>query len=469
MNFELACNWDPALVAGLEGHPPVELFGGMPGSVIAGGRASFVAPPATEDEVVEYIKKAHEGGHRFNLLLNASCLDNREYQRDGYGEITAHIDWVARSGADSVTVTIPYLLQIIKRRHPALTVYISSWARVESVRRAQYFRDMGADGIVLSEEINRDFKTLEAIRKAVDCRLILIANPGCLYGCPRSYYHANVMTHGSQGGHPSEGFLVDQCYFSCTMEKMRSPVELVKIRWIRPEDVEDYEMAGIDALKIIDRYKTTGTLLGYLDAYRARRFEGNIVELLNLPRKKAFLPANIKYIMRDEYINTTKLSEFSDITDYPVSECLKLDNTKIPANFLSFFKTKECRSSDCNECGFCGLVAGRAVTVDEGPLAGLSGRYEALLDSLVSGEIYAEDDAPAGLKWDAEAESVHRELLGAVPAVFRAAADRKVMAELSMSGAGGVRAKDVFDAWLRATPEPFKDSIRERVRGLSKA
>jgi len=474
MKYELACNWDTALVNGLAGYEPVELFGGMPGSTIAGGRASFVAPEVSEANAAAYIKAAHSAGHTFNFILNASCLDNREYRADEYKKIIDHIGWVADAGADSVTVTIPYLLQLIKRHYPKLKVYVSSWARVENVRKAQSFRDMGADAIVLSEEINRDFKTIEAIRRLVDCRLILIANPGCLYGCPRSFYHANVMTHGSQGGHESEGFLVDQCYFSCTMEKMKDPVELVKIRWIRPEDVEDYEMAGVDALKIIDRYKTTETLLSYLRAYTDRKFDGNIVELLNLPRKKAFLPANIKYILRDEYINTAKLMEFADITDFPVSETLVLDNTRIPANFLSYFKTKDCATSDCGECGFCALIAKKALTVDEAPLKGQVEKYRRLLDSLVSGEIYMKDEVDTGgLSWDKDAEDAHKILVEHVPKIFRSTAEKAVMSAVSsaVQGAGGtrVRIQDVFTAWRAATPAPFRGNIEERIGELSRA
>ncbi|MHB8174616.1 MAG: U32 family peptidase, partial [Nitrospirota bacterium] len=280
MKFELACNWDPELLKGLKNFPKVELFGGIPGSLIAGGRASFVAPEVTEKDAEKYIASARTAGYSFNFLLNASCLDNREYRKDEFEKILRHVEWVQATSADWATVTIPYLFQIIKKHFPALNLAVSSWARVESVRKAQYWEDLGADAIVLSEEINRDFKTLEAIRKAVKCKLILIANPGCLYGCPRSFYHANVMTHGSQGGHSSEGFLVDHCYFSCTTEKVRHPEELIKIRWIRPEDIEDYEMAGIDCLKIIDRYKTTETLLSYLKSYSERRYDGNLVELL---------------------------------------------------------------------------------------------------------------------------------------------------------------------------------------------
>ncbi len=467
MRFELACNWDVNLLKGLENFPDVELFGGIPGSLIAGGRASFVAPEITEPDAGRYIESARAAGHSFNFLLNASCLDNREYRKDEFARIIRHIEWVKSTGADWVTVTIPYLLEIIKRHFPELKIAVSSWARVESVRKAQYWESLGADAIVLSEEINRDFKTLEAIRRAVKCKLILIANPGCLYGCPRSFYHANVMTHGSQGGHSSEGFLVDHCYFSCTDEKVRHPEELIKIRWIRPEDIEDYEMAGVDCLKIIDRYKTTETLLSYLKAYSGRRFEGNIVELLNLPRKKAFLPANIKYILRDEYINTAKLMEFADITDYPVTEGLVLDNSKIPSNFLSFFKTKDCRTSDCGECGYCGLIAKKALKVDEGMVEAAAERYEALLESLATGEIYLEDSTSSVDEWDAGAREAHNKLLGFVPAIFRQAAGKKVASEVRASGGGRVGVDDICAAWLRATPAPFRKLIEEKITELT--
>ena len=376
------------------------------------------------------------------------------------------------AGADSVTVTIPYLMQLIKRHNPRLKVNVSSWARVETVRKAQLFADMGVDSIVLSEEVNRDFKTIEAIRKAVNVPLVLIANPGCLYGCPRSFYHANVMTHGSQGDHESEGFLVDHCYFSCTLQKVKDPVEIVKIRWIRPEDVEDYEMAGVDSLKIIDRYKTTEALISYLKAYTDRSFEGNIIDLLNLPKKKAFLPANVKYILRDEYINTDKLMEFADITDFTVSERLVLDNTRIPSNFLSFFKTKDCASSDCADCGFCALIAKKALTVDAGPLDDQAKKYRNLLESLESGSIYEmpEETKGEGAVWEVEAEKAHSEILEFVPKVFRGTAKKKVegeIARMAASQGGRVAVGTVIEAWRSATPAPFRALVEDKIKGLS--
>jgi hypothetical protein len=206
-----------------------------------------------------------------------------------------------------------------------------------------------------------------------------------------------------------------------------------------------------------------------LDAYTKRRFDGNIVELLNLPRKKAFLPANIKYILRDEYVNVLKLMEFADITDYPVSERLTLDNTKIPANFLSFFKTKDCAVSDCDECGYCALIAKKALKVDGEPLSELISKYEALLGSLVSGEIYETGAEPPQKRvWGKEAEEVHGKLLESVPGMFRSAADRMVRAEFANRSGAVVDVQDVFEAWLKKTPAPFRKSIEDSIESLKR-
>jgi len=50
---------------------------------------------------------------------------------------------------------------------------------------------MGVEEIIIDEHINREFKTLEAIRKAVRCNLELIVNNICLWQCPYNYEHVN--------------------------------------------------------------------------------------------------------------------------------------------------------------------------------------------------------------------------------------------------------------------------------------
>ena len=92
-----------------------------------------------------------------------------------------HIEWVATTGADMVTVTLPIMLVWIKRHFPDFKVVVSSWARVANVKRAKYWEDLGADEIILAEYATRDFAALRSMRRALRCKLEVIANPSCLY------------------------------------------------------------------------------------------------------------------------------------------------------------------------------------------------------------------------------------------------------------------------------------------------
>jgi len=473
MKFEMACNWDPALLDGLAGSPADELFGGMPNSPIAGGRASFVAAEATPEFVQQYVAEARRRGLRFNFLLNATCLDNLEYQREGNRRIVEHIAWVESIGVDAVTVSIPFLLRIIKKQFPRLEVKISSHARVNNPRTAKFWEEWGADSIILKEDTARDFRMLEAIRKAFRGELILIANPGCLFDCHQALNHTNTMSHGSQAGHVSEGFIIDSCYFSCTRKKMADPRELIKIRWIRPEDVGHYEEVGIDRLKIIDRYKTTEMLLSYLKAYSERRYEGNLIDLLNLPRRGAFLPVNLKYLMREEFVNTDKLMDFADCCDMTVSELIQIDSRKIPADFLDFFKEMDCTHASCDECGYCDRIAEQAVRVRGEELKAQVAKYDAFLEDLVSGAVFAKEQEyreDQGLVWEGEARGLHQDLLEAVPALLKKIAQKKTSAGAEKSArerrSNRISKEDVLKGWLTETPSVFLPQVKERLREL---
>jgi len=101
-------------------------------------------------------------------------------------------------------------------------------------------------------------------------------------------HHRNMVSHGSQEGHPCGGFAPDYCKLACQRLKLFRPAELIKSRWIRPEDVSDYEVMGIDCLKIIERFRGTESLIKIVNAYEQKSFKGNLVELLSLPQQGAF-------------------------------------------------------------------------------------------------------------------------------------------------------------------------------------
>ncbi len=74
-------------------------------------------------------------------------------------------------GVESVTVSSPYLLRLVKVRFPSLKVRISVFGGVDRLRKAQMWEEMGADCIVLdSILVNREFATLSRIREVGEVR-----------------------------------------------------------------------------------------------------------------------------------------------------------------------------------------------------------------------------------------------------------------------------------------------------------
>lgn len=207
-------------------------------------------------------------------------------------------------GVDSVTISIPYLLELIKNRYPQLGIPVSTQAGVDSIERAKYWEDLGADEITLSfVDVNRDFHLLKEIRKNIRCRLKLIANLDCLYHCPFYKYHSVLNSHSSHSTHPTRGFMIDYCYLSCSYKRMKDSVESIRSGWIRPEDVHYYEDVGIDRLKIVNRTMITEAISLIVNAYAERRYNGNLLDLFSDPRKnimycKSNLFHKLRYFFR---------------------------------------------------------------------------------------------------------------------------------------------------------------------------
>src|SRR5512134_3668884 len=225
MRLSVATNFDPRLVDALKGYPVVELFGKLREDAVGGGRAPYQLAHVTRNRLAEHVRQARGAGIEFNYLLNASCLGNREITRAGRLEIEELVGWICDIGVASVTVAAPYLLKLIKTRTPRLKVRVSVFAGVDRVRKAQMWEELGADSIVLdSILVNREFRTLEAIRQRVQCDLELMANNNCLAGCALSSVHMNALSHSGQSWHENRGFFIDWCLLKCTEMKLRDPV-----------------------------------------------------------------------------------------------------------------------------------------------------------------------------------------------------------------------------------------------------
>ena len=386
MKLRVGANWDIAFLDAVQGTSVDALFGKLPFDIVGGARPGFVLPQVDRTVIEQYIEACHDRGLEFSYLLNAPCLGNLNYSKKGYGQLIELLEWIDQSGADAVTVGIPYLINLVRERFPRLKIKVSTTARVNTVRKALQYEDMGVEEIIIDEHINREFKTLEAIRKAVGCNLELILNNICLWQCPYNYEHVNHDGHSSREGEDDNCYLQYPGYL-CLYRKLTDPVELLKSPWIRPEDVSAYEDIGYDHFKITVRFKRTPLLLEHVRAYENRRYDGNVLDLFTLPRKGAFTPVHLEYFIKPEHVNIMKVSELGDVFDLEVPELIQIDNNKLNG-FLEHFKKKDCNQTSCAQCRYCDRVFDKAAKVNEQGVKKAAKKVKNFSDTLVSGEIF---------------------------------------------------------------------------------
>jgi collagenase-like PrtC family protease len=281
-----------------------------------------------------------------------------------------YLEGVVDLGVDAVTISNTNLIGIVKKNFPKLKINLSTYQKVTEVAQARRYEDMGVDLIMLSEHVNRDFKALRAIRKAVKCQLALIANVGCVYDCPNALTHANSIAHSGAKGQNS--LFADAFMLFCFGKRMESPEELIKIRWIRPEDVAQYEDVGIDVLKILERSSTTEVLVERVKAYTQRSYDGNLLSLLgqmiDLKRSKGRTKQmQVKRLLTRPSLRGLRgmknARDFANLFGTPLYDMLSIDNKSLPADFLKSFEVRDCRASDCRTCGNCKAMAAKAVRV----------------------------------------------------------------------------------------------------------
>ncbi len=478
MKYSVACNWDPELLERLSRESCFvdTLFGQITDDPFGGGRGSFLAPKVLREQAREFIADARKRGFHFNYLFNGACQDNLEMTREGNRALFKHIEWVASTGADMVTVTLPILLVWIKRHFPNFKVVVSSWARVANVKRAKYWEDLGADEIILAESATRDFAALRSIRRALRCALEVIANPSCLYLCYLDTNHINMMSHSAQGGHISGGFVLDHCQVYCQRMKLGKPDELIKARWIRPEDVADYDDVGINSLKLLERFRNTESMMQVVRAYERRRFDGNLVELLTLPRQNAYNPPNLEYLIRPDLVNIDLMLQMADIFGYSFSDVMQIDNRSLDG-FAEHFKTHNCYHSSCDECGYCNRWAEKVVRIDKEKHQAILKKFDDFIEAIINRQTLTENILPdvSHICLSPEATSVLDSLMAFVPPPLADIARKKVIsgaAQIKTDGKrdpGGdarVDTQAIVLAFWMGTPEPSREPVRRALEQM---
>jgi len=405
LKLSVACNFDEALLAGLAPYPVYELYGKLTEDPFGGGRPSFYLPEVDRPRLERYVRLTHEHGIGFNYLLNSSAMDNIEYTRAGQRAMDELLDWVDGIGVDSITVANIFLLRLIKRRHPRIKVRVSSHRFTDNARKVRFWVEQGADCIVVSEvNIHREFKVLESLKQAAgDVDLSLIVNNWCRQDCAIAGNHAVTLSAGSRTG--SKGFPLDYCSLRCNSIRLDDPVNFIRANWIRPEDVPRYEALGFHNFKIVERSTPTSVLLTRVKAYAERRYEGNLLDLVQNfaypeeafdgeAKKRYPLRRLAKHFGQPRAYNLLKLPLLmkygrtaSVLQPLKGPNPIQIDNRALDG-FLDRFDVTGCQDLDCEDCRYCHEWAEQAVSIEPAWEATMRSVFGELLEEIDSGGLW---------------------------------------------------------------------------------
>ncbi|MFQ5851876.1 MAG: U32 family peptidase [Candidatus Binatia bacterium] len=379
--------WDKDYLLRLKDYPQVGwLYGSLPTEIVGSGRQAALLPAVNRESAAEHIRQAHRLGLKFNYLLNTSCLGNREYTGNFHRLMLKYIEWVAEQNPDMVTVTLPFLAQIIKNQFPSLKISVSKYANVDSLQKAKFWEELGADEITIPDDsLNRDFKMLRLMRENLRCGIQVFTNLACLSGCPFAQHHANLTSHGAQRHEEAGGVYLEYCLAKCKNIRVRRPVEIIKSGWIRPEDLHHYEELGITKFKLVDRSLTSSGLLKRVKAYSERKYAGNLADIICLHtrrREHRFAAANLE--AKEPGIRE-KLRLMGDAIF--AAERITIDNQKLDG-FLDGIKKIDCRYVSCDHCGYCERYAQKAVAFCVSDQEEAIRRSDLFLQKMTSSEIF---------------------------------------------------------------------------------
>ncbi len=385
---------------------------------------------------------------------------NPEFHR----KLVEYIQWIVDIGADNVIISIPLLIQLVHEQFPKLKIRVSTVSHVNSVNRAKFYAMMGVNEMTPDVMINRDFKTLEKMQKALkkySCDLVLLLTDGCLFQCPHRHYHYNTLGHASQTFQQFERNYIDTCIINCSIIKFSNREEAIKTRWIRPEDLSHYEAIGIDKFKIAGRRMSTEWILRAVKAFSDRKYKGNLIDII-----QGFTMSFGDLTAQDPGFKGRAFGAENKAK-------LVIDNTKLDG-FIEFFKKQNCIAM-CDDCNYCADWADKAVFRDADQAESYVESLQDYLHDIITSREFGlkpkeskDPEKKKGMKWNPQTQKIFNELILLSPPQFQQIA-RMAISSLAEGKAKAREAEEIEDqdmipAFLEGTPGPFQAEMRDSLK-----
>lgn len=303
------------------------------GNCIGSGRAYDLLPKVDINQLKSYISYSKKNNIGFNYTLNTTCMGNMEFSKEGISRIVQFLNELDSAGVRSLTVTLPPLIEIIRAHQYDFEIKASTVCQIINANKAVAYKKLGVDKIVIDETINRDFEKLKSIVSAFGDKVEIITNVICHKNCIYEMFHHNQTSHDS-GIDSNES---SSTYYShrCFMKRCESAGNIMKLAWIRPEDMKFYTDIGINYFKLQGRQAVmNGEPVRTVKHYFDEDFNGNLMDLLDM-----FSPTN--------------------------SFEINIDNKKLNGFIEPFVNNPHFCKNNCSDCNYCENFAEKNINYKE--------------------------------------------------------------------------------------------------------
>ncbi len=234
-----------------------------------------------QEELESDLKRIRTLGVKLDLLLNANCYGGRAISRSLEHETAALLEHLAGLGLlpEVVTTTSPFLAMVVRRHVPGIEIRASVNMRLDSTSAMSYVAAL-FDSFYVRRDIQRDLGAVGELKAWADThgkQLLMLANSGCLPYCPAQTFHDNMMAHDTEVAAAKNVGDWNPHLCARVYGEDKRFEEILKSSWIRPEDLAAYE-AFFPVVKLATRQHSHPRVV--IGAYAARRYDGNLLELL---------------------------------------------------------------------------------------------------------------------------------------------------------------------------------------------
>jgi collagenase-like PrtC family protease len=313
----------------------VETYGNITmGNFFGSGRLAKQMRKIDTYDLHEYVDYCKERNIDFNYTFNFTHMRNREFTREGINEIAGFIKKIYQANVRIMTVTLPSIIELIRATGLDIKIKASTICQVVNANKALFYKKLGVERIVVDESINRNFAALRAIRDAFGQNVEVIVNQVCDLNCVYRIFHYNMISEEREGTVHDVG--IDFYEHRCVMQQFKTPDNLIKLSWIRPEDLKYYTAIGINYFKLQGRHTFVkgGDPVRTLEYYFKESFDGNLMDLLSM---------------------------FATMNNFKVY----VDNKSLDGFLKPFFEGKKSCANHCTQCKYCCSYAQKAINLEK--------------------------------------------------------------------------------------------------------